>query len=99
MSGSNVSRYLPTLTEVVSPDTVLQTGHNPATQQVQWDPAPRSTMNSAEAAAITQHVMNEIAPMLEAQWQSVVMPALKQHMEVAVREAIHKALADRGIPD
>jgi hypothetical protein len=99
MSGTNASRYLPTLTEVVSPDTVLQVGEQPVAPQVPWNLAPHSTVSSAETAAITQDVIGKITPLLEAQMRSIVMPALQKHIEAALREAIHKVLAERGISD
>ena len=99
MNGTNVSRYLPTLTEVVSPDTILQAVEQPVAPQLPLNQAPHSTISYAETAAITQNVMGKITPLLEAQMRSVVLPALQQHLETAVREAIHRALAERGIPD
>ncbi len=99
MSGTSASRYLPTLTEVVSPETFLQTGPIPVELKVPCDEAQQSTMSPTEMAFLTQNVINKITPLLEEQVLSVVLPALQLHIEAAVREAIKEALAGRVIPD
>jgi hypothetical protein len=43
--------------------------------------------------------MGKITPLLEEQMRSVVLPALRQHIEAAVSEAIQQGLLERGNPD
>jgi hypothetical protein len=99
MSGTNASRYLPTLTEVVSLDAAVQTGELPVALHVGWTEANPSPLGAVDTASITQNVMGKITPLLEEQMRSVVLPALRQHIEAAVSEAIQQGLLERGNPD
>ena len=107
MSANNAPRYLPTLTEVVSPEAVFQPAEAQAAQPLHWTEPLPATLDNGDTAAITQSVLNKITPLLEQQLRSsaqelfevqisVVLPALHRHIEAAVRQAIHDTLSERG---
>jgi hypothetical protein len=107
MSATNAPRYLPTLTEVVSPEVVLQPVQAQVAQAEPWAGTPHPAMDPGETDAITQNVLSKITPLLEQQLRSsaqelfevqisVVLPALHRHIEAAVRQAIHETLSERG---
>jgi len=109
MSSTNAPRYLPTLTEVVSPELFSQTVRAEQTQAVQaepWADATQAAMGLDEIASITQNVLEKVTPLLEQKLRSsaqelfevqisVVLPALHRHIEAAVQQAIQETLRDR----
>lgn len=103
MSNTNPPRFLPTLTEVVSPEFANAT--LPVTAPSSF--APAASVSVDDTARITQNVLARLTPMLEQQLRSsahelfevqvnVVLPALHRHVEAAVRQAIEETLAERG---
>lgn len=95
MSNSNPPRFLPTLTEVVSPEVLVDDAQDPA------------TLHLEDTAQITQAVLAKITPLLEQKLRSsaqelfevqvnVVLPELHRQVEAAVQQAIQETLAERS---
>jgi len=106
MSTSNPPRFLPTLTEVVTPDAFVPP------EPTQWVPESQAhkaatSVSEEDTALITRNVLAKITPLLEQQLRdsaqelfevqvNVVLPALHRHVEAAVKQAIEETLAQRS---
>lgn len=106
MSNPNPPRFLPTLTEVVTPEAFMPAEQAQWVSEPQAVPAERS-LSMDDTALITQNVLAKITPLLEQQLRNsaqelfevqvnVVLPALHRHVEAAVQQAIQETLAERS---
>ncbi len=108
MSGTNAPRYLPTLTEVVSPEVVMQVLQTPAVATAEPPAVAPLAVTPDQTAVITRKVIAKIAPLLEEQLRisalelleaqvNAVLPTLHHHIEAVVRESIEEALKEAWV--
>lgn len=107
MSGRVPPRYLPTLTEVVRPETLGDYASTPSGPVLPAAPqrAASHTPAPPNRQLLAQQVMEQVRPRLEAELRNIaqelfeaqfsaLLPSLHLQIEEAVREAIDQALPD-----